>query len=377
MSTIDSKLAPFREAAKNPAAVLDKHIANGKKVVGVGPYYAPEELIYAAGAEPFGIWGMVGAAEKARKYFPPFYCSICQMTLEMGMNGMFDKQSGYMVTGLCDTLRAASQNYKVGIPHIPQIYVSLPQHRRCDAAKEYVITSFKEVAHKVEECVGNVITDASLIEANTLFNDWRHAMRDFVKLAGTHPAEVSIADRTAVINSGYYMDKKEHLELVKDLNTALAALPNSQEGFTKVMISGIYQDIPAIEQILMDNKYCIVCDDLAKESRAFARETINDSNPLWDLAMSFINLPGDSILYDPGKTHCDRSAQKAADTGAKGVILLLAKFCDPEEFDAPYTINACKALGLPTVRVEIDQSTETYEQARTQLETFVTVVNEH
>ncbi|MEF2846242.1 MAG: hypothetical protein U0O24_06305 [Eggerthellaceae bacterium] len=69
MSTIDSKLAPFREAAKNPAAVLDKHIANGKKVVGVGPYYAPEELIYAAGAEPFGIWGMVGAAEKARKYF--------------------------------------------------------------------------------------------------------------------------------------------------------------------------------------------------------------------------------------------------------------------------------------------------------------------
>ena len=56
---------------------------------------------------------------------------------------------------------------------------------------------------------------------------------------------------------------------------------------------------------------------------------------------------------------------------------MLAKFCDPEEFDAPYTINACKALGLPTVRVEIDQSTETYEQARTQLETFVTVVNEH
>lgn len=115
MNALETQLGALREAAQNPQVVLDAHVEAGKRVIGVGPYYAPEELVYAGGAEPFGVWGCVGTAEAARKYFPPFYCSICQMTLEMGMNGTLDKLSALMTTGLCDTLRAASQNYKVGM----------------------------------------------------------------------------------------------------------------------------------------------------------------------------------------------------------------------------------------------------------------------
>ena len=374
MSAIDSKLAPFREAANNPTAVLDKHIAAGKRVIGVGPYYAPEELVYAAGAEPFGIWGMVGTAEEARTYFPPFYCSICQMTLEMGMTGKLDKLSGLMTTGLCDTLRAASQNYKVGMPGIPQIYVSQPQNRQCEAGKQYTITSYREVARKVEECAGNVITDEALAAANKLFNEWRAAMREFVKLAGTHPAEVGVIDRTAVIDSGYYMDKAEHLELVRDLNAALAELPESQDGYTKILLSGIYEDIPALQEILADNKYAIVADDMAKESRSFARVVPEEGDPLEALAMSYVNLGADSILFDRGKTHVDKVPADAKAAGAQGVVVFLAKFCDPEEFDAPLVMKACREAGLPVVQVEIDQSTESYEQARTQLETFKSLV---
>ena len=52
------------------------------------------------------------------------------------------------------------------------------------------------------------------------------------------------------------------------------------------------------------------------------------------------------------------------------MVLLLAKFCDPEEFDAPLLAKACREAGLPLVQIEVDQSAESYEQARTQLETF-------
>ena len=55
MTTINELVAQLSEVAANPAAELDRHIAAGKKVIGVGPYYVPEELVYAAGGVPFGV----------------------------------------------------------------------------------------------------------------------------------------------------------------------------------------------------------------------------------------------------------------------------------------------------------------------------------
>jgi bcr-type benzoyl-CoA reductase subunit C len=369
MAVIEDVIATCRQAAENPGAVLDAHLAAGKKVVGVGPYHMPEELVTAAGAVPFGVWGRVGAAEEARKYFPPFYCSLCQTTLEMGIDGTLDKLCGFMTSGLCDTLRAASQNYKVGM-HIPQIYVTQPQNRTCDAGKTYAVEAYKEAKRRVEEATGTIITDEALAKANQVHNAWRATMREFVKQAGLHPAEVGVADRVAVINAGYYMDKAEHTALVDKLNAALAELPASQDGFTKVVLSGIYEDIPALEQILADNGYAVVADDLAKESRAFGREVPEQGDPLEALAMSFVNITGDSILYDPQKTHVQKVVDLARENGADGVVLFLAKFCDPEEFDAPLVMQACKEAGIPAVSVEVDQCTESYGQARTKLETF-------
>ena len=106
MAEIKEMLAGFAEVANNPKAQLDKYLAEGKRVIGVGPYHVPEELVHAAGAVPFGVWGAIGSSDNAKKYFPPFYCSICQMTLEMGMTGKLNGLSGMMITGLCDTLRA-------------------------------------------------------------------------------------------------------------------------------------------------------------------------------------------------------------------------------------------------------------------------------
>ena len=88
------------------------------------------------------------------------------------------------------------------------------------------------------------------------------------------------------------------------------------------------------------------------------------------LADAWCALEGDSLLYDPEKAHVKKVVDLARESGAAGVILLLAKFCDPEEFDAPLVKAACREAGIPFLQIEIDQSTETYEQARTQLEAF-------
>ena len=375
MSTVTDTLAQLRAVADDPKAQMEAHLAAGKRVVGVGPYYAPEELVYAAGAIPFGVWGCVGTADKCKKYFPPFYCSICQMSLEMGLNHTLGKLSGMMITTLCDTLKAFSQNWKAGVEGVPMIFVSHPQNRDTSFGREFALKSYEGVRDRVAECCGAVIDDESLSAAIKLYNEWRKTMREFVKLAGTHPAEVSVSDRCAVINAGYYMDKAEHLALVKELNAALAGIPESLSGYKKVVLVGIYEDIPALSQILDENSYAVVADDLAKESRAFAMEISEEGEPLAALANAFCDIKNDSLLFDPDKKHVSHVVELAKESSAEGVVILLAKFCDPEEFEAPLVANAVKGAGLPVITIEVDQQTETYEQARTQLETFAEILD--
>ena len=80
MATINELVARLSEIAANPAAELDRYIAAGKKVIGVGPYYVPEELVYAAGGVPFGVWGRMGTATEARRCSPQ-PCSGWRSTL--------------------------------------------------------------------------------------------------------------------------------------------------------------------------------------------------------------------------------------------------------------------------------------------------------
>lgn len=370
MTAINELLQEFADIAKNPAAQLDRHIDAGKIVIGVGPYYVPEELVHAAGAIPFGVWGRMGVASEARKYFPPFYCSICQMTLEMGLNHELDKLSALMVTSLCDTLRGFSQNYRVGVAQTPMIFVSQPQNRATKAGREYAASSYREVARSVGEVCSTIIDDSALMESIRLYNEWRAAMREFVKLAAERPSLVSVSQRNDVVNAGYYLDKAKHLEMMKDLNAALAAELESVDGFKKIVLSGIFYDIPSIMEMLDEQKYVIVADDISKESRAFAMQVPEQGDPIEALATGYCNLGNDSILYDANKGHVDHVVEIARKSDAEGVILLLAKFCDPEEFDAPFIRRACQAARIPFVQIEVDQSTETYEQARTQLEAF-------
>lgn len=375
MSDIKELLAPFAAAASNPSAQVERYVAEGKRIIGVGPYYVPEELVHAGGGVPFGVWGMVGPAVEAKKYFPPFFCSICQMTLEMGLTGKLDKLSGMMITGLCDNLRPFSQNWSAGVgSKIPMIFVSQPQNRAFPGGRQYAIDSYTEVKRDVEECLGTIVEDGDLRASIALYNEWRTAMRTFVQLAGQHPAEVSVTDRVNVINAGYYLLKDEHLRLVRALNEALAALPSSLEGYKPIVLSGIYEDIPSISAILEDNKFAIVADDLAKESRAFALRVPEEGDPVEALADGWCALKCDSVLFDPHKDHCRRIPALAQEAGAAGVVILMAKFCDPEEYDEPITKRECKAAGVPVVTIEVDQSTETYGQARTQLETFAELI---
>ena len=103
--SIELMLKEFQEIAYSPKKQLAAFKAEGKKVIGVLPYYAPEELVYAAGMVPMGIWGSnKKTISRAKEYCATFYCTIAQLALEMLLDGTMDELDGLITPTICDTL---------------------------------------------------------------------------------------------------------------------------------------------------------------------------------------------------------------------------------------------------------------------------------
>ena len=358
----------FHEIAANPQAAKERYIAQGKKVVLMAPVYTPEEIIHSMGIVPMGAWGADIQLNEAKKYFPAFICSVMQSILELGMNGTYEGVSAIVIPSLCDSLKVLGENWKYAVPSIPFIPMTYPQNRKPDFGKAYTKAGYERVIADLEKACGTKFDDAALAKSIEVYNAHNEAMREFAKVCQKHP-EVSAAERSDVFKSAYFMLKEEHTALVKELTEAL----NSEEPSgkkIKVMTSGILADSPSLLQIFDDNGLQIVCDDIAAESRQYRTDAPKAESALDSLAEKFAAMDNCSVLYDVEKKRVQRIVEDAKAADAKGVILVLTKFCDPEEFDYPLIKKACEAENLPIILVEVDRQMENYEQVRTMIETF-------
>lgn len=377
MEEIKELLEQFKYYANNPRKQLDKYLAEGKKAVGIFPYYAPEEIVYAAGVVPFGVWGGQGPIERAKEYFPTFYYSMALRCLEMALDGTLDGLSASMVTTLDDTLRPFSQNYKVSAGRkIPMIFLNHGQHRKEDFGKQYNARIFKKAKEELEKICDVKVTDENLKKAFEIYNKNRSEKRKFIKLAATHPQTIKASDRCHVLKSSYFMLKDEHTALLKKLNEKLAALAEEAWDGVRVVTSGVITDNPGLLEVFDAYKVCIVADDVAHESRALKVDIdLSIEDPMLALADQFARMDEDPILYDPDIFKRPKYVvDLAKENNADGCLLFMMNFNDTEEMEYPSLKQAFDAAKIPLIKMGYDQQMVDFGQVKTQLETFNEIV---
>lgn len=361
-------LARFHEIASDPAAMKEKYMADGKKIVLTAPVYTPEEIIHSMGLVPMGAWGADIRLKEAKRYFPAFICSIVQSIVELGMNGTYRGVSAIVIPGLCDSLKVTGENWKYAVPDIPFIAMTYPQNRKPDYARDFTRAGYERLIKKLEEAAGASFDDEALKESIKIYNAHNAAMREISELIAVH-GEVSARERSDVYKSAFFMLKEDHTALVKALAASLRedapVIPAK-----KIMTEGILADSPSLLDIIDENGLHIVCDDVAAESRQYRTDAPEGVCGLESLAEKFSLMDSCSVLYDPQKKRVDDIAADAKKHGADGVLIILTKFCDPEEFDNPMIRKACEKAGIPSVITEIDRQMSDYAQTRTIVETF-------
>ena len=367
--TIAELMQRFHEVAANPDKQKEAYLASCKKVVLVAPVYTPEELIHSMGAVPMGAWGGDLQLQDAKKYFPAFICSIVQSLVELGMHGCYDGVSAIVIPSLCDSLKVVGENWKYAVPSIPFIPMTYPQNRKPDFAADFIRSGYERVIADLEKATGLKYSADQLADSIKVYNQHNAVMRKLSDVLAQHP-EVTTAQRSDIFKSAWFMLKEEHTALVQELIQQLEAQNPSNIG-VPVVVTGILTDAPGLTSLFDEFGLRVVADDVAAESRQYRTDASTDGDPMECLINKFRNLDNCSVLYDPDKKRIPMIVDLAKQHGAKGIIFVLTKFCDPEEFDYPLLKKACEAAGMPLVSIEADRQMVNYEQARTLLETFV------
>ncbi len=378
--SMEALLKEFAEVSATPKAQLKKYKAQGKKVIGVLPYYAPEELVYAAGMVPMGIWGTnTKNIARAKEYCATFYCTIAQLALEMMLDGTMDELDGVITPTICDTLRPMSQNFRVSMgKKFPVIFLAHPQNRFDDFGIKFTMDQYHDVKKQLEKIASKAITPEALQNAIKVYNKSRAARREFVKLASDHCDVITPTKRMQVLKASWFMLKDEYTEKLEALNAELKALPVCDWKGTKVVTSGIICDNPKLLAAFEENNIAIAADDVAHETRSFRTDAPETDDPIHDLAVQFANMDYDVLLYD--KFSCENRrgefvANLVKESGAQGLVLFMQQFCDPEEMEYPYLKKALDKAGVPHIKLGIDQQMRDFGQARTAIQAFADVLS--
>lgn len=377
MENINTILAQMQALVDHPAQVMEEHLKNRKTpVIGCLPEYCPEEIVYAAGMLPIGMWGGNTDIIQANMYFPAFACSLVQTTLELGMRGAYNKVSAVIIPSHCDHLKCLGQDWKAAVPQVRHIPLVHPNNRHIEGAVSYLKSEYARIRHEMEVIGRLPISETDLEHAIEVYNSHRQTMREFTLLARDYPQTITPQVRHLIIKSGYFMDKAEHRKWVQAIMTELKQLPGEDWSGKRVVLTGIMAEPDAFLELFTENGLTVAADDLAQESRQFRVDVpAEGSDALERLARRWSLMSGCPLLIDPDKPRRHMLVDLTKESGADGVVACMMMFCDPEEFDFPFYKRTLEEAAIPLLYLEMEPTGKSLEQARTRIQSFAEMLD--
>lgn len=374
MDELNQLLSTLETAIKDPQKTYEQYKDEGQKAIGCIPYFAPYELVHAAGMYPLELWGGDTEISRANGYYPAFYCSVLVTLMERALKGEYDFLSGVIIPTTCDGLRNLEENWKFALKNMPVLDVVQPVNRKHPASLDYYLTELAEVVNALEKISGKKITDKTLRASINIYNKQRAVMRAFEELVPDHLNTITPWYRHVVYKAAQVLPVEVHTEIVKNINRILIALPQEPYKGIKLITTGILLDSRPLLNKLEENNIAVIDDLLTAESVRFAQDAPDNADPFVSLAHVWLDMQNSSVVFDPQKKRGITIVEKAKKFGADGVLMNVTKFCEEEEYDYPVIKKQLEEANIPLLYLETAQQDHINEQAATRIQAFAEMI---
>jgi len=362
---------------KDPNGYVKRFKAESRrKVVGTFCSYAPEEIILAAGAHPFRLFGSGEKIRLADAHLQAYCCSLVRSALEDALGGRLEFLDGVVFPHTCDSIQRLSDIWRLNVPTCFHLDVVLPVKLDTDGARQYLIDVLNRFRGELGEKLGVTISDDDLRTAIRTCNRIRAALGRIYDLKSYRPEILKGSDLYALVRAAMVMDRGRLADLLEEVAVELAqrggeaACPPKK----RIVLSGGVCNHPDIYTIVEEAGGAVVGDDLCTGFRYFSGVIDDEADPVTAIAGRYLDRVVCPAKHRGLTDRADHLVRLVREKRAQGVIFFLLKFCDPHAFDYPNLKEALDRAGVPGMVMEVEDRLPGDGQLRTRFEAFVEMI---
>jgi benzoyl-CoA reductase/2-hydroxyglutaryl-CoA dehydratase subunit BcrC/BadD/HgdB len=243
---------------------------------------------------------------------------------------------------------------------------SLPTVLSNPAARGYLVSELRQLAVVLESKSGLPVTEDALRVSIAVYNEQRRLLSMLHEHRGGFPVE----QLWSLTVAGMLMPVEEHRALLQSSLRSVEGRSEAKATRPGVMLAGAVLDDPLILRLIDELGGRVVGDDLCTGSRYFDTLVDETEEPLSALADRYLRRAPCPVKHSAGDARARRLLGSVHTTGARGVIFLVPKFCDPHAFDYVSLAEELDRAAVPHVLIETEGVAPS-GQLRTRLQAFI------
>jgi benzoyl-CoA reductase subunit C len=342
----------------------------GGKVIGYLNLNLPEELIYAAGILPVRVIGSHEIETITDGFmWNAMHCVSARDCLAQALQDRYDYLDGMVEPQGCPhTLQAYySWQRESPVSYSYELYVPAGLNgKHAQACLREEIADFKA---SLEGWTGKTISNEKIDDAIKVYNRTRQLIKTISELRKSASPVLSGSEFMEIALAGMLTDKREYNKLLVKILDSLTKR-KGQSGGVRVMLAGSCNTDIELLRLIESMGIQIVVDDHSTSGRYYMTEVVAEDDRLNALAAAMIRRPRCALHDLPDRTCHQHLLSLAKEYNAEGVIFLLQKHCDSQQFDLPKNKATLEENGIPAISIELD-FVNPVGQMRTRIEAFV------
>ena len=332
--------------------------------------YVPEELIHAAGALPLRLMGISTKMSHVPAHLPPHCCYLVKSSLESLLRGELDLLKGIIFSHTCDAMQGLADIWAFQRRTPLQFNFMMPSRLDSELARHFLRAEIERLKAFLESSVGK-ITSQNLNASIQLFNRIRETLREIYIRRQEGHSQISDRDFARIIQAGYLMDRQRYSELLTDVLNSMPDKTEESEKPVPIFLAGNVTHSGFYFSLFEEAGAMVVQDNLCSGTRFLRLRVSEDIDPIEGLTLRYFTSFFCPTKHKGPYDHMETLLKEVQESGAKGVVFLLYKYCEAHYFDYPDLKHALESKGIASLLLEVEDPSNSIGQLKTRIQAFV------
>ncbi len=349
---------------------IASHIPKDRKAIGFFCPYVPEELLHAAGFFPLRLMGAPIKMSKVQAHLPSNCCHLVKSSLESLLQGELDFLQGVVFVQTCDSMQGLSDIWVRQQRLSMHFDLMVPTNLNSEHSRPYLKAEIERFKEFLESHSGKIAPE-NMKSSIHLFNRIRESLREIYDRRRKGLIRLPERFFAQMIRAGYLTDRARYLELLEELLSARPEQTEQRKDLVPVYLSGNMAHSESYFSLVEEAGAMVVRDDLcsgARTLRLMVAENVDPIEALTDRYFASFFCPS---KHQGSRAHEETLIREVQESGARGVVFLLYKYCETHSFDYPDLKAAFESKGIPCLLLEVEDPSQSLGQIKIRLQAFV------